>query len=171
MPSLERHFCAPYRDWILCLKIATRPLLLFLITVLYTRNNFLQAMDDPPKSPSLPWRVSSSIVMGVSGFLTRIFYTGMNSVEVHGLDNFLELLDKRKDIEGRERGLLTSTLILILRNDTSWADRTGRSFEPHMRVRTYTAQFITVERTKARNTLMTESRSGTQLIGIISQNR
>jgi len=95
----------------------------------------------------------------------------MNSVEVHGLDNFLELLDKRKDIEGRERGLLTSTLILILRNDTSWADRTGRSFEPHMRVRTYTAQFITVERTKARNTLMTESRSGTQLIGIISQNR
>ncbi len=52
--------------------------------------------------------------MGVSGFLTRIFYTGMNSVEVHGLDNFLDLLDKRKDIEGRERGLLTSTLILIL---------------------------------------------------------
>lgn len=38
----------------------------------------------------------------------------MNSVEVHGLDNFLDLLDKRKDIEDRERGLLTSTLILIL---------------------------------------------------------
>ncbi len=95
----------------------------------------------------------------------------MNSVEVHGLDNFLDLLDKRKDIEGRERGLLTSTLILILRNDTSWADRTGRSFEPHLRVRTYTAQFITLEQTKAQIALMTESRSGTQLTRTLPQHR
>ena len=71
-------------------------------------------MDDPPESPSLPWRVSSSIVMGVSGFLARVFYTGLNSVEVHGLDKFLDLLDRRKDIEGRERGLLTSKLIVEL---------------------------------------------------------
>lgn len=69
-------------------------------------------MDDHPNLPSLPWRVSSSIVMGVSGFLARVFYTGMNSVEVHGLDSFLELLDKRKDIEARGRGLLTSTLTI-----------------------------------------------------------
>lgn len=77
--------------------------------------------------------------MGVSGFLTKVFYTGMNNVEVHGLDNFLGLLDKRKDIEGRERGLLTSTLMIEARNPGSWANRRDRSLESHMRVRTYTA--------------------------------
>lgn len=66
-------------------------------------------MDDPPLSPSLPWRFGSAFVMGVSGLLTRAFYMGLNNVEVHGLDKFLELLARRNDIEGRERGLLTST--------------------------------------------------------------
>jgi len=115
------------------------PVIQCLQRIFRTRNSCLQAMDDPPKPPSLPWRVSSSIVMGVSGFLTKVFYTGMNNVEVHGLDNFLGLLDKRKDIEGRERGLLTSTLMIEARNPGSWANRRDRSLESHMRVRTYTA--------------------------------
>ena len=67
-------------------------------------------MYESPDLPSLPWRISSSIVIGVSGLLTRGFYMGLNSVEVHGLGSFLELLNKRKDIESRERGLLTSML-------------------------------------------------------------
>lgn len=32
---------------------------------------------------------------------------GANRTEVHGLDKFLEMLDRRKDPEGRERGLIT----------------------------------------------------------------
>lgn len=48
--------------------------------------------------------------MGMAGALSRIFVHGANSTEVHGLDGFLELLDKRRDTDRRERGLLTSTL-------------------------------------------------------------
>ena len=35
---------------------------------------------------------------------------GLNSVDVHGLDGFLKLLDRRKDIDSRERGLITGRL-------------------------------------------------------------
>ncbi len=31
----------------------------------------------------------------------------MNRIEVFGLDRFLETLDKREDVDGRERGLIT----------------------------------------------------------------
>lgn len=68
------------------------------------------AMSSPipsPHSPSLPWRMSSSLIMGLTGTLTRGFLYGLNNMEVIGLDRFLETLNKRKDVEGRERGLLT----------------------------------------------------------------
>lgn len=61
----------------------------------------------PPQSPSLPWRISSSLVMGLTGALSRGFLYGLNYTEVIGLDRFLETLDKRKNIDSRERGLLT----------------------------------------------------------------
>ena len=64
-------------------------------------------MADPPAAPSLPWRIASSTVMGLVGASVRTFMFGLNSTETHGLDNFLELLDKRKDIDKRERGLIT----------------------------------------------------------------
>lgn len=57
--------------------------------------------------PSLPWRMGSSIVMGITGTLSRIFLLGANHTEFHGLDHFLELLDKRDDISARQRGLVT----------------------------------------------------------------
>ncbi|KAI9670063.1 MAG: hypothetical protein M1817_004543 [Caeruleum heppii] len=60
-----------------------------------------------PVAPSLPWRLSSSVVMGVTGALCRTFLHGANRTEVHGLDGFLRVLDERQDIEGRERGLIT----------------------------------------------------------------
>lgn len=65
-------------------------------------------MADAPATPSLPWRVGSTTVMGVVGAMTRSFMYGLNSVETRGLDGFLELLDRRKAVDGRERGLLTS---------------------------------------------------------------
>jgi monolysocardiolipin acyltransferase len=61
----------------------------------------------PLQSPSLPWRASSSLIMGLTGTLSRGFLYGLNYMDVIGLDGFLETLNKRKDVEGRERGLLT----------------------------------------------------------------
>lgn len=57
--------------------------------------------------PSLSWRIGSSITMGVIGVLSRLFMFGANKTEVHGLENFLELLDEREDITSRKRGLIT----------------------------------------------------------------
>ena len=62
---------------------------------------------NPPASPSLPWRFSSSLIMGLTGSISRGFLYGLNYMEVTGLDRFLETLDKRKDVESRERGLIT----------------------------------------------------------------
>lgn len=62
---------------------------------------------DPPPQPSLPWRVGSASVMGLVGSISRLFMFGVNRTEVHGLVQFLELLDERRNIDGRERGLLT----------------------------------------------------------------
>ncbi len=63
----------------------------------------------PPSSPSLPWRFTSSIVMGVVGTLSRSFLYALNDIEVVGLDGFLKILDSRSDPEKRERGLITGT--------------------------------------------------------------
>lgn len=45
--------------------------------------------------------------MGAVGLLCRGFLFGLSKTEVHGLDRFLELLDEREKVEGRERGLIT----------------------------------------------------------------
>ena len=97
-----------------------------------------------PGQPSLPWRVGSSIVMGFIGTLAHGWMKGANHSEVHGLDGFIELLDKREDIEGRDRGLITGTpktiepveLLLIL---------VASSLEPYQRVRTYHRQTALLE--------------------------
>lgn len=64
---------------------------------------------DSPETPSLPWRLGSSIVIGMTGIMSRAFLLGASKTEVHGLDDFLHILDRRKDVDGRERGLLTGT--------------------------------------------------------------
>ena len=71
------------------------------------REDDMSSPVPPPHSPSLPWRISSSLIMGLTGTLSRGFLYGLNYTEVIGLDRFLEILDKRKDVDGRERGLLT----------------------------------------------------------------
>jgi hypothetical protein len=45
--------------------------------------------------------------MGFTGSISRGFLYGLNRIEVFGLDRFLETLDKREDVDGRERGLIT----------------------------------------------------------------
>ncbi|KAA6411326.1 MAG: Glycerol-3-phosphate (1)-acyltransferase [Lasallia pustulata] len=59
--------------------------------------------------------------MGLVGSISRIFMFGANRTEVHGLDQFLELLDERRDIDGRERGLLTvSNHISVVDDPMVW---------------------------------------------------
>jgi hypothetical protein len=36
----------------------------------------------------------------------------LNKTEVVGLDRFLDTLDRRKDVEGRERGLITGMVLV-----------------------------------------------------------
>jgi len=64
--------------------------------------------EEQPDAPSGPWRAASAITMGAVGLLCKGFL-GMNKVETHGMEGFLELLDERKDVGRRERGLITGT--------------------------------------------------------------
>ncbi|TVY32383.1 Lysophosphatidylcholine acyltransferase [Lachnellula subtilissima] len=77
----------------------------------------------PPSTPSLslPWRFSSSLIMGLTGSLSRGFLFGMNRTEVVGLDRFLETLDNRKNVEGRARGLITvSNHVSVIDDPLIW---------------------------------------------------
>ncbi|KAL9592846.1 MAG: hypothetical protein Q9179_006316 [Wetmoreana sp. 5 TL-2023] len=75
-----------------------------------------------PKQPSLPWRIGSALVMGFVGGTSRLFMFGANSTEVHGLDAFLETLDRRKAPERRERGLITvSNHTCVIDDPLIWA--------------------------------------------------
>ncbi|KAK8034773.1 hypothetical protein PG993_009768 [Apiospora rasikravindrae] len=65
------------------------------------------AVRTPLDQPSLSWRMSSSFILGATSMLCRGFLYGLNTVETTGLDRFLEILDKRKDVDKRERGLIT----------------------------------------------------------------
>jgi monolysocardiolipin acyltransferase len=64
-------------------------------------------MAEDPRPPSLPWRIGSAALVGFTGTLARIFMNVPNSQKAHGLAPFLQLIDKRADPEGRQRGLLT----------------------------------------------------------------
>jgi len=71
----------------------------------------------PPATPSLPWRFSSSVIMGLTGSLSRGFLYGLNKMDVIGLDRFLETLDRRRKPEERDRGLLTGIVTLGIGQD------------------------------------------------------
>lgn len=75
--------------------------------------------------------------MGVTGSISRLFMFGANTTEVHGLDGFLELLDKRSDVRSRQRGLITglscTSMIIAEELKVDWM----RSVEPYMCVRMY----------------------------------
>jgi monolysocardiolipin acyltransferase len=67
----------------------------------------LEDNDTRAPAPSLAWRIGSSAIVGATGFLCRSFLAGASRLETHGLEAFLQLLDKRRDVDGRERGLIT----------------------------------------------------------------
>ncbi|KZF21647.1 hypothetical protein L228DRAFT_283790 [Xylona heveae TC161] len=71
--------------------------------------------------PSLSWRIRSQFVMGMTGVLSRWFIYGLNQTEIYGLEPFLKILDERKDIARRERGLITvSNHISVLDDPLIW---------------------------------------------------
>ncbi|XXG96472.1 negative regulator of the PHO system [Hypoxylon texense] len=73
------------------------------------------------QQPSLAWRITSSLSMGLTAALFRGFLYGFNSVETVGLDRFLDILDKRKDVEKRQRGLITvSNHVSVLDDPIMW---------------------------------------------------
>ena len=63
----------------------------------------------PPNQPSLPWRIGSSVTIGAVGAFCRTFLYGLNDSQVVGLDRFLKVLEERRDVGARTRGLLTGT--------------------------------------------------------------
>ncbi|KAI9837721.1 MAG: hypothetical protein M1819_006655 [Sarea resinae] len=45
--------------------------------------------------------------MLTTGLISKVFLFGLNKTELHGLDGFRDLLDERRDVQGRQRGLIT----------------------------------------------------------------
>ncbi|KAI1810920.1 acyltransferase [Poronia punctata] len=91
------------------------------------------ANDSPSRQqPTLPWRMTSSLIMGLTASLSRVFLYGLNTVEVKGLDRFLALLEQRKDVEKRQRGLITvCNHISILDDPLMWGVLPfGHAFNP-----------------------------------------
>ncbi|CAK7213970.1 Lyso-phosphatidylcholine acyltransferase [Sporothrix bragantina] len=74
-----------------------------------------------PQKPGALWRAASTFFMASTGMICRSFLYGFNNVEVVGLDSFLKLLDERKDVAARKRGLITvSNHISVLDDPLVW---------------------------------------------------
>ena len=69
--------------------------------------------EESPSQPSLPWRVASASIMGILGGLARTTLYAANSTEIHGLEEFQQLVAERRDIDERQRGLITGLLLDI----------------------------------------------------------
>ncbi|KAL2256699.1 hypothetical protein VTK26DRAFT_1264 [Humicola hyalothermophila] len=81
----------------------------------------MSTLEPRPQRPSLALRLKSAMVMGMTGVISRVFLYGFNTVEVTGLQKFLDLLDSRKDPAKRQRGLLTvSNHISVLDDPVIW---------------------------------------------------
>ncbi|CAK7262997.1 Lyso-phosphatidylcholine acyltransferase [Sporothrix epigloea] len=74
-----------------------------------------------PQKPGALWRAASTFFMASTGMICRSILYGFNNLEVVGLDNFLKLLDARKDVDARQRGLLTvSNHISVVDDPLIW---------------------------------------------------
>lgn len=77
--------------------------------------------EEQPEAPSGPWRAASTFTMAAVSLLCKGFLSGFNTVETHGMDEFLRLLDERQDVAGRSRGLLTvSNHISVMDDPILW---------------------------------------------------
>jgi len=77
--------------------------------------------EEQSEAPSRPWQAASSVTIGAVGLLCKGFLNGFSRVETHGMDKFLQLLDERQDVAGRQRGLLTvSNHISVMDDPILW---------------------------------------------------
>ncbi|KIW02355.1 uncharacterized protein PV09_06177 [Verruconis gallopava] len=67
----------------------------------------MSTVEDKLTCPSLRWRAGSTATLWFTGSLAKLFLKLGARTEVHGLDEFVKLLDERMDIEKRTSGLLT----------------------------------------------------------------
>jgi monolysocardiolipin acyltransferase len=58
--------------------------------------------------------MTSALIMGLTAGLSRVFLYGLNTVEVTGLQRFLDILDQRKDVDKRQRGLITGKYLPLI---------------------------------------------------------
>ncbi|KAF2763863.1 hypothetical protein EJ03DRAFT_283243 [Teratosphaeria nubilosa] len=86
--------------------------------------------QERPYQPTLPWRITSAVNVGVVGFLCRSFLYGLNRTQVRGLDQLLELLDSREDEQTRTKGLITvvSNHVSVLDDPLIWGVLPNRYF-------------------------------------------
>ncbi|OXV09853.1 hypothetical protein Egran_02384 [Elaphomyces granulatus] len=71
--------------------------------------------------PSALWRVWSSMTMFEIGALCRGFLLAARTAEVNGLESFVQLLDSRRDLSKRTRGLVTvSNHISVVDDPLMW---------------------------------------------------
>ncbi|KAB8349878.1 hypothetical protein FH972_023891 [Carpinus fangiana] len=71
----------------------------------------------PPEAPSALWRAASTLTVGAVGTISRAFLKTFSKLEVNGLDDFTKLLEERRDVQGRERGLITVSNHLTVIDD------------------------------------------------------
>jgi monolysocardiolipin acyltransferase len=57
--------------------------------------------------PTLPWRAASRITIALIGTASKCFLALACTTNLVGLDRFAKLLDERRDVARRDRGLLT----------------------------------------------------------------
>jgi hypothetical protein len=93
--------------------------------------------EEQPEAPSGPWRAASTFTMGAVGLLCKGFLSGLSTVETHGMDDFLKLIDEREDVAGRERGLLTGMRMRLSSLCNIFIILTVTSIESHLCVRTF----------------------------------
>ncbi|KAF3769898.1 hypothetical protein M406DRAFT_284375 [Cryphonectria parasitica EP155] len=75
----------------------------------------------PQRRPNGLWRGTSAMIMGLTTTLSKGFLSGLNNLEVIGLDNFVELLESRSDPYERQRGLITvSNHVSVMDDPLIW---------------------------------------------------
>ncbi|KAF2400806.1 hypothetical protein EJ06DRAFT_529904 [Trichodelitschia bisporula] len=79
-----------------------------------------------PPPPPLPlpgpmWNTASASLMALTGLASKTFLALGARTQVVGLERFVELLDSRRDVEKRERGLITvSNHVSVLDDPVIW---------------------------------------------------
>ncbi|KAF2100918.1 hypothetical protein NA57DRAFT_65256 [Rhizodiscina lignyota] len=77
--------------------------------------------EDHPERPSVLWRGASTLTTTVVGAFARTFLFTFCKLEIHGLEAFIDLLESRWDVNGRQRGLITvSNHLSVLDDPLIW---------------------------------------------------